>query len=61
MAIIADYISEGGAHILVNDEALDNSPENRERIYRNLSQIITRIEMRKIEQKIMEEESKSKE
>lgn len=54
MAIIMDYISKGGAHITVNDRALDNSPENRERVYNNLSAIITRIEMRRIEKEMRE-------
>ncbi|MCM1246455.1 MAG: hypothetical protein NC293_12510 [Roseburia sp.] len=45
--IIKDYISEGGVHIKVNDDALDDSPENRERIYKNLSRIATNILIRK--------------
>lgn len=41
--IVMDYISEGGARIMVDDSALDNSPENRERVYKNLSRICTKI------------------
>ena len=47
MAIIEDYISEGGAHIQVDDSALDNSPENRKKIYDNLSRICTKIYLNK--------------
>lgn len=47
MAIIEDYISEGGAHIMVDDSALDNSPENRKKIYDNLSRICTKIYLNK--------------
>lgn len=47
MAIIEDYISEGGAYIMVDDSALDNSPENRKKIYDNLSRICTKIYLNK--------------
>ncbi len=45
--LVEDYISEGGARIKVYDDALDNSPENRERVYKNLSRIVTDIQINK--------------
>ncbi|MCI9412532.1 MAG: hypothetical protein HFG36_10790 [Eubacterium sp.] len=50
--LLEDYISEGGARIKVYDDALDNSPENRERIYNNLSRIVTDICIKKYKKEI---------
>lgn len=54
--LVEDYISEGGARIKVYDDALDNSPENRERVYKNLSRIVTDIQINKCKKEL----SKSK-
>lgn len=56
--IIKEYISPGGVHIKVNDDALDDSPENRERIYRNLSRIATNILIRKYREEREKEDEK---
>lgn len=55
--LVEDYISEGGVRIKVYDDALDNSPENRERVYKNLSRIVTNIQINKCKREL----SKSRE
>lgn len=50
--LVKDYISEGGAHIKIYDDFIDDSPENRERIYNNLSRIVTGILLRQYEEAI---------
>ena len=50
--LVEDYISEGGARIKVYDDALDNSPENRERVYKNLSRIVTDIQINKYKKEL---------
>lgn len=55
--LVEDYISEGGARIKVYDDALDNSPENRERVYKNLSRIITNIQINKCKRELSKSKS----
>jgi hypothetical protein len=55
--LVEDYISEGGARIKVYDDALDNSPENRERVYKNLSRIITNIQINKYKRELSKSKS----
>lgn len=50
--LVEDYISEGGARIKVYDDALDNSPENREKVYKNLSRIVTGIQINKYKKEL---------
>lgn len=50
--LVEDYISEGGVRIKVYDDALDNSPENRERVYKNLSRIVTDIQINKYKKEL---------
>lgn len=54
--LVKDYISEGGVRIKVYDDSLDNSPENREKVYKNLSRIVTGIQINKYKKEL----SKSK-
>lgn len=56
--LVEDYISDGGARIKVYDDALDNSPENRERIYKNLSRIITNIQINKYKKELSKSKSR---
>lgn len=48
--LVKDYISEGGVHIKIYDDFIDDSPENRERIYNNLSRIVTGILLRQYDE-----------
>ncbi len=48
--LVKDYISKGGAHIKIYDDFIDDSPENRERIYNNLSRIATGILLRQYDE-----------
>lgn len=56
--LVEDYISEGGVRIKVYDDALDNSPENRERVYKNLSRIITNIQINKYKRELSKSKSR---
>lgn len=58
--LVEEYISEGGAHIKVYDDFIDDSPENRERIYNNLSRIVTGIMLRQYDEKRQKEVIDSK-
>lgn len=56
--LVEDYISEGGVRIKVYDDALDNSPENRERVYKSLSRIVTNIQINKCKRELSKSKSR---
>lgn len=58
MAVIKEYISEGGAHIKVNDASMYTSQEEVEQAYRNWGRIARRILLNNQRRKEIENEKK---
>ncbi len=43
MALVKEYISESGAHIRIFDDCAAKTPEEKERIYKNLEALIEKF------------------